>query len=100
MNGTKFRGSLMARWKKESRLEDWRDFDAADYRFTLADILAEFEKEEGVCLTRLPRTTPTPARWRRARCDFRAHLRKSPLKQPLYCQGVLPPKGDPTTCAR
>jgi hypothetical protein len=55
--------ALMARWKKESRLEDWRDFDRADYRFTLADILAEFEKEEGVCLTRPTRiTSSTPAK--------------------------------------
>jgi hypothetical protein len=42
-----YRQALMARWKKESRLDDWSDFDPADYQFTLVDILAEFEREEG-----------------------------------------------------
>jgi hypothetical protein len=47
-----YRQALMARWKKESQSEDWSDFDPKDYRYTLADIFAEFEKEAGVCLPR------------------------------------------------
>ena len=58
--------ALMTRWKKESRPEEWRDFNPADYRFTMAEILAEFEKEEGVCLTRLLTTSSTPSRSARA----------------------------------
>jgi hypothetical protein len=49
--------ALMARWKKESQSDDWSDFDPKDYQFTLADILAEFEKEEGACLPRHLGTT-------------------------------------------
>jgi hypothetical protein len=62
-----YRRALMARWKKESRLDDWSDFDPADYRFTLGDILAEFEKEEGACLPRpLSFASSTQARSRKS----------------------------------
>ena len=58
-----YREALMARWKKESQSEDWSDFDPADYKYSLADIFAEFEKEEGVCLPRtITSTIPTRSR--------------------------------------
>ena len=58
-----YRDALLARWKKESREEDWSDFDPGDYTFTLADILAEFEREEGPCLPRRPIiTSSTPGK--------------------------------------
>ncbi len=72
-----YRQALMARWKKDSRLDVWSDFDPADCRFTLADIFAEFEREEGPCLPRHPSTTSfTPAKSRRSSKSSSAKRKK------------------------
>lgn len=72
-----YRRALLSRWKKESRLDDWSDFDPADYKFTLADIFKEFEKEEGVCLTRRPSSkSSTPLKSKKGSKPFSAKRKK------------------------
>ncbi|MCI0641020.1 MAG: hypothetical protein L0Y72_17065 [Gemmataceae bacterium] len=72
-----YRQALMARWKKESRAEDWSDFDPADYKYSLADIFAEFEKEEGVCLPRHRNiASSTPAKSKKSSKSSSAKRRK------------------------
>jgi hypothetical protein len=54
--------ALIAQLKKESKQEDWDDFDPGDYRFSLQEILADFEREEGVCLPRMTTGSSVPKR--------------------------------------
>jgi hypothetical protein len=70
--------ALMEQWKKESRADTWEDFDPKDYRYTLADIFAEFEKEQGVCLPRnLSIRSSTRAKSRKDSRAFSNRPRKS-----------------------
>ena len=64
-----YRQALLARFKKESQQDDWSDFDPADYRFSLEDILNEIEKDEKICL---PRRNPSIRNSRRKQNRVRA----------------------------
>src|SRR5437660_1454373 len=62
----KYLQALLARFKNESQQDDWNDFDPEDYRYTLEDIFAQFEREEKICLPRRPRSgSSTPAKSRK-----------------------------------
>jgi hypothetical protein len=52
-----------AKFKDACAETGWNDFDPADYKYSLEDILTGFEKEHSTCLPRNTRSKPsTPAR--------------------------------------